>query len=104
MDDQQLLQETYRLARENNRMLHAMRRNAFWGGLLKFIIYAALLSAPIWFYMTYLNDSVQRMMRAIDSMQQTGVKAQEQISGFEEAWNNLQTKLPAFMRATTTGE
>ena len=54
------LQEIYRLTKENNQMLHAMRRNAFLGGLFKFIFYAVVFIAlPAWVYITYLAPVMQ---------------------------------------------
>ncbi len=91
MDDK-TLQEMLEMTRENNRMLHKMRRNAFWGGIIKFLIYAALLLAPIWFYMTYLNDTVQRMMNTINQMQGTSAKAQAQFGDFSAMWKEIQAK------------
>ncbi len=90
--DEQSQQEMYRLTRENNRMLHAMRRNAFWGGILKFIFWSAILIAPIWFYMTYLNATVEKMLHTIDQVQGTGAKAQAQVSGWENAWKQFEAK------------
>ena len=92
-------QEIHRLVRENNRMLHAMRRNSFVGGILKFIIYAALLLAPLWFYMTYLNDTVQKMLRTVDQLQGTSVQAQTQLGSFEATWKQFESKLPGFMQS-----
>jgi hypothetical protein len=95
-------QEIARLVRENNKMLHAMRRNAFWGGLFKMLIYGAFLLAPIWFYMTYLSGTVQQMLKTIDQIQGTGAKAQAELSGFQKTWQELQAKIPAFMYAPTS--
>ena len=91
MEDKEL-QELKRLTEDNNRMLHAMRRNAFWGGLIKFVIYAALLLAPIWFYMTYLDATVQRMLNTFNQVQGTGAKASAQFSDFENMWKEFQSK------------
>ncbi len=82
----------YRLTKENNRMLHAMRRNAFWGGLIKFIIYSLFLLAPIWFYMTYLDGAVQSMLKTINQMQGTGAKAQTQFGDFSQMLKDFQSK------------
>src|SRR3989344_1236227 len=95
-------QEIYRLRRENNKMLHSIRRNALWGGILKFVLYLLFLLGPIWFYMTYLNGSVQQMLKTMNQIQGTGVKAQEQLGAFQEAWKQFQEKLPAFMHAPTS--
>ncbi len=85
-------QEIYRLVLENNTMLHKMRRNAFWGGLFKFLFWTAILLAPIWFYMTYLNATVEKMLHTINQVQGTGAKAQAQMSGFEQMWKDFQAK------------
>ena len=90
--DEQAQQEMYRLVKENNRMLHKMRRNAIWGGVFKLVFWAAILLAPIWFYMTYLDATVQRMLHTIEQIQGTGAKAQAQMSGFETMWKDLQAK------------
>ncbi|MEY4747031.1 MAG: hypothetical protein RLZZ416_80 [Candidatus Parcubacteria bacterium] len=100
--DKQMLQEAYRLVKENNHMLHAMRRNAFIGGVLKLLLYAALLFVPFWFYMTYLNGVVQQMLQAMQQLQGTGAKAQMQVSDLGKTWKDLQDKLPGFMQTPST--
>ena len=95
-------QEIYKLVRENNKMLHAMRRNAFWGGIIKFLLYAGLFVAlPWWLYMTYLAPVVGSTLQAVNQIQGTGAKAQAQLGSFQKAWQELQSKLPARMRAPT---
>ena len=61
MESDELLRETYRLSLENNKLLHKMRRSAYWSRLVSFIVYGALLLAPIWFYMQYLAPVVDQM-------------------------------------------
>lgn len=90
--DEQAQQEMYRLVKDNNHMLHKMRRNAMWGGVFKIVFWAAILLAPIWFYMTYLDATVQRMLHTIEQIQGTGAKAQAQMSGFETMWKDFQAK------------
>lgn len=87
-----MLRETYRLAQDNNRMLRSMRRNAFWGGLLRLVIYAALLLVPMWFYFTYMAPIVEQMMQTVQQIQGTGAKAEAQFTGFQEAWREFQEK------------
>jgi len=65
----QLLQEIYKLARDNNRMLHAMRRNAFIGGIVKLAIYALLVGVPIWFFLTYMMPVLNSAVGAINQVQ-----------------------------------
>ena len=96
MQSDEMLRETYRLSVENNRMLHKMRRNAFWGGIVRALVYAALLAAPIWFYVSYLAPVVDKMFSTVQEIQGTGAQAQAQFSSMQEAWKQLQSKLPSF--------
>lgn len=84
MNDQEMLKETYRLTLDNNRMLRSMRRSAFWGGIIRIIIYAALLLLPLWFYFSYLAPIVDDMLATMEQVQGTGARASAQISGFQE--------------------
>jgi len=78
------LKEVLRLTKDNNRMLHAMRRNAFWGGLIKFILYAVVLvAAPLWLYATYLAPMMEQLLDTYQQVQGTGAKAQAQWSDFQ---------------------
>src|SRR5271165_4964250 len=92
------IHETLRLVRENNQMLHAMRRNAFLGGIFKFILYIILFAAPIWFYMTYLNTSVENLINLLNKAQGTTATVQNNFAGFEEAIKNIESHLPSFMQ------
>ena len=96
-----LLRETNRLARENNELLHRMRRGAFIGGLVKFILYAIILLAPIWFYMTYLNGTVQNLLQDLNKFEGVNGQAQGQFQNLEVAWQNFESK---FTGATTTAK
>ena len=69
----QTAEEVYRLVKENNKMLHGMRRRAFFGGIFKLVFWIALIVAPIWFYQTYLSPVVGSMLK---SMNQVGDAAQ----------------------------
>ncbi|OGG71201.1 hypothetical protein A3F27_02835 [Candidatus Kaiserbacteria bacterium RIFCSPHIGHO2_12_FULL_53_13] len=91
-------EEILRLAKDNNRMLHSMRRNAFLGGIIKFIFYILILVvAPIWLYSTYLAPMVQSVQQTIDQVQGTGAKAQGQLSDFTQMLSELQSKLPSML-------
>ncbi len=92
--DEQVLQEMYRLTKENNRMLHKMRRNAFWGGIFKVIFWAAMLLVPIWLYLSYLAPVVDDMMQTVQQIQGTSAKAQAEIGGFQDMLKQLQQKIP----------
>jgi len=93
MESDEMLREVYKLSHDNNRMLHKMRRNAFWSGIVRVFVYAALLAAPIWFYLSYLAPVVDRMLNTVEQIQGTGAKAQAQFTGMQDAWKQFQEKL-----------
>ena len=49
--------ELLRLTKENNKMLHAMCRSAFFGGIFKLLMWAAFIIVLLWLYMQYLAPS-----------------------------------------------
>ena len=93
MEPTDLIKETYRLTLENNRMLHKMRRSAFWGRIVSIIVYGALLLAPIWLYMQYLAPIVDKMLQTAQQIQGTGASAQAQFSGLQDAWKAFEAKI-----------
>jgi hypothetical protein len=97
-----MLVDIYKMVKENNHMLHSMRRRALIGGLLKFIIWTLLIVAPFWFYMTYLNTSVQQILSTFKQMQATGANAQSQLEAFQKSITDLENKIPGFPHATST--
>ena len=97
-----LLQETYKLALENNKMLRKIRRQAWWGRIVTLIIYAALVGAPIWFYMTYLSDTVDSLLRAYGQMQTSGQQARGQFEGFTDALQQFQDQVKSFGGTSST--
>lgn len=97
-----MVQETYRLAKENNQMLHKMRRNAFWGGLFKFVFYLfVLVVAPLWLYSAYLQPLVQSMQQTMGQVQGTNAQVQAQFGSLQSAWKQFESKLPGFGSTTT---
>ena len=79
------LTQILRLTEDNNRMLHRMRRNAFWGGLMKFVFYIiVLVIAPLWLYTTYFAPILQQLHDTYAQMQGTGAKAQAQFSDIQK--------------------
>src|SRR5437016_5923691 len=101
-NDENMLRETYRLAKENNRMLHKIRRSAFISNLFSFIFYAALFAAPIWFYMTYLSSTVDRFTQTMNQMQGTTTQAKSQLQALQEAWNMIQSRVSKYGSTPTT--
>jgi len=66
-------------------MLHAMRRNAFIWGLVKFLLYIGLLVAlPLWLYATYLAPILESTNEALLQIQGSGAQAQGQFEKLQE--------------------
>ena len=88
-----LLRETYRLSRENNKMLHAMRRSAFIGGIFKFIFYILILVvAPLWLFNTYLAPMLEQLNETMSQVRGAGSQAQSQFDSFQQAWQQFQSQ------------
>lgn len=94
-----MLKEIHRLALDTNRQVHKMRRAAFWGRVVSFIVYAALLIAPLWFYMQYLAPVVDQMFQTVGQIQGSGAQASAQFNSLQEAWQKFEEH---FRPSTTT--
>jgi len=81
-------------------MLHGMRRNAFWGGVLKVIFWIAIIIAPIWFYTTYLAPVVQSFQNTVNQVQGTGAKAQVQLDSFQDMLKRFSSQFKSDTPAT----
>ena len=99
-NQEELLRQIYQLSKENNRMLHAMRRSAFISGLFKLMIYAALIFIPLWLYMQYLGPQINKMMNIVAQVQGTSQQAQAQMSEWQKTWETLKSKVPGLGTST----
>jgi len=97
--DHETIQEIYRLTRENNRMLHAMRRNAFFSSVLKFAFYAAAIGLFVWSYLQFVAPMIDQTLKVMQQVQGTGAQAQAQLSGFEDTLKKLQQMVPSLPKA-----
>lgn len=96
--DRTELEQILKLTRENNRMLHAMRRNAWLGGIFKLIMWAALIIIPFWLYMQYLAPVMQSAMETMNQIQGTGAKAQAQFGDLNAAMQKLKNQFPQYFQ------
>jgi hypothetical protein len=70
-DMQELLQENIHLARENNELLHSIRRSqmvSFWS---KVVFYVIVVGVPVLVYQYYLQDYIQQMRTNYTTMLDT---------------------------------
>ena len=95
--DRTQLEQVLKLAKENNRMLHAMRRNAFLGVLFKIVLWAAFIIVPFWLYMQYLAPIMQTMLDTMNQVQGTGAKAQAQFGDLNKALQQFQQQMQSYL-------
>lgn len=84
------MDEILRLTRDNNRMLHAMRRSSFFGAVFKTILWIALIVLPLWLYVQYLMPVMESMMQTYQQIQGTNAAAQAQFGQMSESLQKLQ--------------
>jgi predicted PurR-regulated permease PerM len=91
-----------RLVRENNKMLHSMRRNAFLGGIFKICLYLAFLLVPLWFYATYISGTVDNLVSTMNKVQGMNPQAQAQFSALQDLLKRVQANVPDFLKSATS--
>ncbi|PIR86508.1 hypothetical protein COU13_00520 [Candidatus Kaiserbacteria bacterium CG10_big_fil_rev_8_21_14_0_10_43_70] len=96
-EHEELIERTYRITRENNQMLHSMRRSAFLGGIIKLIVWIALLGFPIWLYIQYVNPVLTNLVSAVGEVQQVGNDIGVQFEGVGDFFGQFKNiELPSF--------
>jgi hypothetical protein len=95
-EERKMLQETYALVRDSNKMLHASRRNAFLGGMLKIAMYAAFIIIPGYYFMTSVLPSINKALEKVNSVNQSmnqvgqsGVDLQNKVQPFVDKMNDF---------------
>ena len=90
-----MLREIDHLTKENNQLLHSMRRSAFFGTIFKIIMYAIFLGAPIWIYLTYFSGTVDDMITIFQQAKTTNSQIQTKFTGFEDMVKQMQGMIHA---------
>lgn len=65
-----ILDETHALAKENHRILRAIRRDQWLGFVAKVVVWVIVLALPLYFYQQYVQPLLQKM-----SAPQTGTSS-----------------------------
>ena len=72
-------------------MLHKMRRNAFWGGVIKFVLYIGVfIAVPLWIYATYLAPITEQLLNTYGQIQGTSAQVQAQFGGVQDLLEQFQ--------------
>ena len=63
MDEEtkRLLEETHALAKDNHRMLRAIRRGQFMSFISTFIVWVVVLALPLYLYQEYLAPTIAKI-------------------------------------------
>ena len=90
LSDHEKTDEILALTRDNNRILHRMRRNMVWGHVFTFLYWLVILGGIGWSYyyldpyITRYWDVYQSMMQTLDSIQQNGSSLSSDLRGLLE--------------------
>ncbi|MFA5877631.1 MAG: hypothetical protein WC880_04720 [Candidatus Paceibacterota bacterium] len=69
--DEQKLSEMYEFTKENNHMLKAMRRDAFIGGIIKFIVWVVLFIVLPYIAWLFIQPYLQGVLDTYQNVQKT---------------------------------
>lgn len=72
---QDLLEESIELTKENNRLLKAMRRDALIGGIVKTLVWVAVLGASLYFSWLFLEPFIGSVQGAAKGMNPSDYQA-----------------------------
>ncbi len=78
----QIVRETHKLAKENNRLIRAMRRDAFFGLIFKLIFWAIILGLPVILYFYFLQPYIDQVVNVYGEVQEDVGQISEQASRF----------------------
>ena len=82
-----LLQENLAVAKDNNRLLREMRRNAILGLIAKIVIWLVILGVPLFFLSTYLGPILDALSgQTASSTSLFGIPSEEQINQLIEQY------------------
>jgi hypothetical protein len=69
-DSQDVIRETMRLTRENNRLLKKIHRASVWGFWFRLLSFLILIGVPIFLYRYYLGDYIDSFLNMYGSAQE----------------------------------
>lgn len=95
--DRTQLEQILKLTKENNRMLHGMRRSAWLGGIFKLITWASFILIPLWLYMQYLAPIMGSMMSTLEQLQKmqgAGTQVSAQFNDLNSTIQKLRDQFP----------
>ena len=90
-----LLEETHALAKENHRMLRAIRRDQWFGLIGKIIIWIIVLLLPLYLYQQYLQPIVSKFSAAPGAATTSGLFGLPTTAELQKLINSFKAGSPA---------
>jgi len=103
-EDRDLLERTFKLARDNNLILRGMSRAALFNNLFRIIAWILVLGGSIWLYSAYLGPALGSFTSKVDQAQGVSQGASDQFKAFSDMLKKLQETLPSYGSATNSPE
>ncbi len=88
MDDQKM-DQLYELVQENNRMLKAIRRDAFVGGIFKFVWWVIILVVIPYITWLFIQPYVNDVLHTYNSVKTTTNSVQVETNGISSSIQNF---------------
>lgn len=63
------MKELLELTRDNNKLLHKMRRHAIYGNIMRLFYWAIILGGPVVIYFYYLQPYLQQVLETYSGVQ-----------------------------------
>jgi|TARA_Y100000310_G_scaffold296014_1_gene327884 hypothetical protein len=77
MNDREF-KELLKLTRDNNKLLHKMRRHAIYGNIIRLFYWALILGVPIVIYYYFLQPYLEQVLEAYSGFQR-GVESVQDV-------------------------
>ena len=90
-----LLEETHALARENHRILRAIRRDQWFGFVGKIIIWIIVLLLPLYLYQQYLQPIVSKFSATPGTTTSSGLFGLPTTAELQKLINSFKAGPPA---------
>ena len=95
MDPQtrELLEKNLAIAEDTNRMVHKLRRGAWWGRIFTLVFWVVLIVAPVaayyYYFQSYIQPYAQKVEQLYTQYQQGSQQAQQYQSQLSNFFGNL---------------
>ena len=93
------LEEVYKLAKENNRILRGMRRNTRFGIVFKVVLWIFLLLGSAWGYYEYVQPALNSLLETMNQVQAVGYQIQGAADNLNQVGDGATNQLQDFLNS-----